>query len=286
MRNDLGRHVYGAAAVLFGAIALAWHDFDDWQQLRSLWNIAPFGAALVYIAALAQIGGGIAIEWRRAARVGAAVLGAVYLFFGLRWLPHIVAAPQVFDNWGNLFEQLSLVSAAVIVYASQQPESPWAGNVHRFGRYLFGLCVISFTLEQLLYLSATAGYVPQWVPPGQMFWAVATTIALALAAAAILSGICALLASRLLTAMFLIFGLLVWLPTLITDPHHHMNWGGNAENLAITAAAWVVADHIGRHRRARAAPLPGLRGSVVPQEAPAVANRDLVDGRDHVAHRE
>jgi len=77
-----------------------------------------------------------------------------------------------------------------------------------------------------------------------MFWAIITTIALA--AVAILSGIWALVASRLLTAMFVMFGLLVWLPRLLTDPQNHINWGGNAENLAITGAAWVVADSLRR----------------------------------------
>jgi uncharacterized membrane protein YphA (DoxX/SURF4 family) len=248
MSHDFGRHAYGAAAVLFGAIGFAWHDFDTWQQLRSLWSIAPLGAALVYIAALAEIGGGIAIQWRRTARAGAAVLGAVYLFFGLRWLPHILAAPRIFDNWGNLFEQLSLVSAAAILYGSNEPDSPAAARIGRSGRYLFGICVISFTLEQLLYLSGTASYVPKWIPPGQMFWAVATTVALALAAAAILSGIWAPLASRLLTAMFLLFGVLVWLPRLVAHSDDHTNWGGNAQNLAITAAAWILADYLGRGR--------------------------------------
>ena len=33
--SDLGRHVFGAAAVAFGLITLAWHDYRDWDQLRA-----------------------------------------------------------------------------------------------------------------------------------------------------------------------------------------------------------------------------------------------------------
>jgi hypothetical protein len=51
-----------------------------------------------------------------------------------------------------------------------------------------------------------------------MFWAITTTVALALAAIALLSGRSALLASRLLTAMMVGFGLLVWLPAPFADP--------------------------------------------------------------------
>jgi hypothetical protein len=249
----LGRHVYGAAACAFGLVDLAAHDFNDWQQLRSLWH-APHGRALVYATAAAQLLGGLGVQWRRSARPGALLLLAVYLFFALRWVPAIVAEPLVYDRWGNLFEQLSLVAAAMIVSATAGGKASWPAEA---GRYLFGACVISFTLEQLLYLHGTAGFVPKWLPPGQMFWAVATTVALALAALAILSGRAAVSASRLLTLMFVTFGLLVWLPLLLSDPHNHVNWGGNAQNLAITGAAWIVADLFGGHRGSAPARLRG-----------------------------
>jgi len=79
-----------------------------------------------------------------------------------------------------------------------------------------------------------------------MFWAVTTTIAFALATIALFSGWSALLASRLLTAMIVGFGLLIWLPAPFTKPFadSHINWAENAENLAIAAAAWIVADYL------------------------------------------
>jgi uncharacterized membrane protein YphA (DoxX/SURF4 family) len=247
LAGDLGRHVLGIAAFGYGMIALTWQDFDDWQQLRTL-SSTPAGHALVYLAAIAEILAGIAIQWRKTARIGAAVLGAVYLFFACRWIPNILASLEVYDNWANFFEQLSLVSGALIVYASAEGTAPWAFRVSQIGRYLFGVCVISFTLEQLVYLHGTAHFVPKWIPPGQMFWAIATTIALAAAALAILSGRLIILASRLLTVMFMLFGLLLWLPRLLSTPNDHLNWGGNAQNLAIMAAAWIVADFVGRVR--------------------------------------
>ncbi len=107
--------------------------------------------------------------------------------------------------------------------------------------------MVSFTLEQLFYLTATASFVPKWAPPGQMFWAVTTTIAFALAAIALLSERSALLASRLLTVMLIGFGLLVWLPAPFANPHSLISWAGNAQNLAITGSAWIVADFLSRN---------------------------------------
>jgi uncharacterized membrane protein YphA (DoxX/SURF4 family) len=106
--------------------------------------------------------------------------------------------------------------------------------VARLGYIFFGICVVSFTLQQLVYLSGTASFVPKWIPPGPMFWAIVTTIAFALAAIALLSGRSALVAARLTTAMLIGFGLLVWLPAPFADPHKIINWAGNAQNLAIT----------------------------------------------------
>jgi len=249
-----GHHVFGLAAVAFGVISLVWHDFGaPWQQMRAFGNV-PHREVLVYIAAAVEIFGGIAIQWRRTARAGALALGILYLIFALLWVPFIVAEPRVYDRWGNFFEQFSLVSGALIVYATAvyatagQRDSQPPTRTARIGYTFFGICVVSFTLEQLFYLSGTASFVPKWIPPGQMFWAVSTTIFFGLAAIALLSGRSALLTARLLTAIIIGFQLLVWLPLLLADPHNLMNWAGNAQNLAIAAAAWIVTDFLSVNR--------------------------------------
>lgn len=116
MNVNLGSLVYGLAAIAFGIITLVWHDFNTWQQIRVFGNI-PHREILVYLAAAIEIFGGIAIQWRRTARAGAIPLGTLYLVFALLWVPDIVATPRIYDRWGNFFEQFSLVSGALIVYA-------------------------------------------------------------------------------------------------------------------------------------------------------------------------
>ena len=238
--SSLGRHVYGVAALAFGFITLAWHDYNDWHP--------PL--YIVYLAAAALIFGGTAIQFRRAAKTGAAVLGAVYLVFALQCVPRILATPRIYNSWGNFFEQFSLVAGAAIVYARLL--SAWSREMlHRIGRILLGICAASFTLEQAIYLHATAILVPKWFPPSQMFWAVTTTVFFALASVVLLINRMALLATRLLTIMLVLFGLFVWVPLLLSDPRSHTNWSETAETFAIAGAVWILADLLGEYRLVR-----------------------------------
>jgi len=234
---NLGRHVFGVAAMAFGLGTLAWHDSNEWQPLRYL----------VYAAAAAQIFGGAAMQFRRSAKTGAAVLGAAYLVFALLCVPGIVAKPQIYNSWGNFFEQFSLVTGAALVYPRWS--AAWPGEtLPRIGEILLGICTASFTLEQAFYLGATTSLVPKWIPPSTMFWAVTTTVLFALAAVALLANRMALLATRLLTMMLVMFGLLVWVPLVLADPHSHTNWSENAETFAIAGTAWILADLLGEYR--------------------------------------
>jgi hypothetical protein len=270
MRSDLGRHVYGLAAIGFGVVDVVWLDFNIWQQIGPLGNV-PHREILVLIAAAITLIGGIAIQRRKTARAGAVTLGAFYLTFAALRVPYIVAKPTVYDSWGNLFEQLSIVAGALIVYGTAgESDAESSPGLARLGYNLFGVCVISFTLEQLIYLSGTAAYVPKWIPPGQMFWAITTTVAFALAAVALLSGRYALPASRLLTIMLVGFGLLVWLPAPFADPHKLINWAGNAQNAAITGAAWIVTDFLARRRATERS--VATNSAVIPETSPVVAS--------------
>jgi hypothetical protein len=234
--SNLGRHVFGVAAVAFGLITLTWHDSNDGQYLRYL----------VYAAAAALSFGGVGIQFRRTAKAGAALLGAGYMVFVLLSVPGIVAAPQIYNSWGNFFEQFSLLTGAAIVYARLSAWSP--ETLSRIGRILLGICAASFSLEQAFYLDATAKLVPKWIPPTQMFWAATTTVLFALAAVALLANRMALLASRLLTMMVVGFGLLVWVPLVLANPHSHTNWSEIAETFEIAGAVWILTDLLSGYR--------------------------------------
>ncbi|HUI79245.1 MAG TPA: hypothetical protein VLY24_15070 [Bryobacteraceae bacterium] len=236
-----GRIVFGAAAVLFGVIALMWHDSDTWQTLRQIWSL-PFGAIIGGCLMTAQIAGGIGIEYPRTARLASIVLGVVYLLFSLASIPGILAAPATYVHYGSFFEQFSSLCGAIALYAGTEANRARAVAFGRVARLGLGVCAVSFTLSQIFYLRATAGLVPTWIPPNQMFWAILTTIAFALAAIAILINRQPRLALHLMTIMLALFGVLVWIPRLIAHPETHLNWSEFGLTLLITGAAWMVAD--------------------------------------------
>jgi len=243
MKLRLGRRIFGLAAIAFGVITLIWHQID------SLGNISH-PDIVVYIAGIVELIGGIAIQWQRTVRIGAIMLGAIFLIFSLYWIPQMIKTPLLFDPYGNFFEQFSIVIGGVFVFATTLSHPEEAAKIGRAAYVCFGIALISFALYQLFYLSYTASLVPKWIPPGQMFWAVTTTILFALAAFAIISGRLAFLATLLLTTMIILFGVLIWVPACIIHPHEMSNWIENSTNLAIAGTSWIVVDYLAKNRSA------------------------------------
>jgi hypothetical protein len=237
-----GRIAFGVSAVLFGVIALMWHDPDTWQNLQQIWRL-PFGAIIGGCLMTAQIAGGIGMQYPRTARLASVVLGVVYLCFSIGCVPGIITASTMYERYGgSFFLFFSLLCGAIALYAATEANAARAVVFGRLARLGLGVCAISFTLGQILLLRETADLVPTWIPPNQLFWAILTTIAFGLAAVAILINRQARLATRLMTLMLALFGVLVWVPRLIAHPKAHLNWSEFALTSLITGAAWMVAD--------------------------------------------
>lgn len=237
--SNLGSYVFGSSTLASGLVTLVWYNSNAGSRTHYI----------VLAVAVAQITGGALILFRRIAfaKTGALVLAAAYLVSVLLCLPDIVTAPQVYNSWGNFFEQFSLFTGAALIYASVT--SLWSSaSLNRIGRILLGICVVSFALEQAFYLGPTVTFVPKWIPPSQMFWAITTTVLFALAALALFANQKALLAARLLVAMLVGFGILVWIPRIVSHPKEHTNWSETAESFAITGAVWILADLLAESR--------------------------------------
>lgn len=248
----LGTRVYALGAIALALVGLIWGDF------ALVWQPVPAGlparTLLAYVFAAALLLAGIALSYRATAARGAQALCALFaLVVLLLHLPRVLRHPAVYGAWSGLAEQLALVAGGWLAYQlCRPPAAAGSSAALHAGVRVFAVCLLIFGGAHFFYLEETAALVPQWLPPDQRFWAVATGLAHLLAGLALLSGVLAHLAALMITIMFAAFSLLIHIPLLRGDPHSHLNWVMNAMNLALTGAAWVTADALGALSRRRA----------------------------------
>lgn len=249
--SNLGVYLYAAAAIFLGVLGLVSGDFAaTWQNVGPH---VPLRLPLAYLTAAVELAGGIALLLPRAARAGALALTVVYSVFTLLWVPKAFVNLGNYDPIGNVFEEFALVAAGLVLCAAFAPAASFFARHRRFFPLLFGISPISFGIVHIVDMPGLLGYIPAWLPPSQMFWAYATTLGFFAAAVAILTGILAPLAARLLTAEIVVFELLIWIPVLDKAPHNHFSWAANGISLALSGAAWVVADALGQASKSRTA---------------------------------
>jgi uncharacterized membrane protein YphA (DoxX/SURF4 family) len=244
----IGRRVYSAGVIGLGIVELIFAAFAEvWIPVSAH---LPGYHILVWAVAGALIAAGLAINWPRTARIAAVALAAVFALGMLATeLAPAVARPAVWGNWQAVAESAAMALGAVLAYAlSPGVSETRSASLTRIARWAFGVCLLVFGVSHFAYAKFTASLVPAWLPPSQLFWAYATGLAQLAAGLAMLSGIQARLAAILLTAMYVIFGLLVHIPSVIAHPASHDNWAENAINLVLTGAAWVLADSLADKR--------------------------------------
>ncbi|MDH2909049.1 MAG: hypothetical protein PXZ07_02935 [Candidatus Eremiobacteraeota bacterium] len=236
MKKDWGFRVLGLSMLLFGVAALYWHRLTPSEEHLVLGDGRLHTIVLVCLG-IAYIVGGTLVLLRTTMRLGATAIAVALGVFVLLQIPGSIVHPAA---WIGIFEVLGIISGALILV--ERTGAIPNERLVRGTMLLFGLCVASYAIAQVAYLQYTASLVPAGMPLGQMFWTIFTTIAFALAAIAILTGFLRLLALQLLTAMLVIFGLAVWLPQIVTQPHLPGNWTEFAENFGIAAGAWILVD--------------------------------------------
>ena len=219
----VGVWFYGLGTALTGILDIAWGAFDgSHQPIKSLGKNLPGQQILAYVAGVWLIAAGLAILWRRSARIGAAASAIAYLIFATLWLPRYYAGIHAL-GWRidvlvgisfGLAQQLMLVAPAAIVYASTaSPDSLLQKRAAIAARWMLGLPPVIFGLFHLTAIRIFASIVPHWMRFGY-FWAALTGIAFILAGSAICSGILDVLAARLLALMLLLFEGFVEIPPI------------------------------------------------------------------------
>jgi uncharacterized membrane protein YphA (DoxX/SURF4 family) len=254
----VGVWFYGLATVFTGIPDIVWGGFEgSHQPIKAFGQHIPGQQVLAYIAGVWLVAAGVAILWRRTARIGAAGSAVIYLIFGLFWLPRFYVVPHtlgfhigilIFIVFG-LAQQLLLAAPGVMVYAETTSDPVWRERQLIAARWMLGLSPIVFGLGHLINVPAIVRFVPHWVPFAS-FWTVLTGIAFVLAGSAIVSGIRDLLAARLLMLMLFLFELMVEIPPVFVQPHNQVAWGGAVYNLTAIGACWIFVESVASRRQA------------------------------------
>jgi uncharacterized membrane protein len=254
----VGVWFYGLATAATGILDIVWGAFEaSHQPIKAFGQHVPGQQVLAYIAGVWLVAAGMAILWRRTARIGAAGSAMIYLIFALFWLPRFYVVPHTLGFHigilifivGGLAQQLLLAAPGVMVYAETTSDPVWRERLVIAARWMLGLAPIVFGLGHLINVQAIVRFVPHWVPFGS-FWTVLTGIAFVLAGSAIVSGIWDVLAARLLMLMLFLFEIMVEIPPVFVQPHNQVAWGGAAYNLVAMGACWIFAESVVSRQRA------------------------------------
>jgi uncharacterized membrane protein len=249
----VGDWFYGFGTILTGILNIAWSAFDaSHQPIQALGRNFPGQQILAYLAGVWLIAAGVAILWRRSAKIGAAACAVAYLIFAAFWLPRYYAGIHAY-GWRidvlfgisfGLAQQLMLVAPALIVYAyNTSPDSQLQERAAIAARWMLGVPPIVFGLFHLTAIRVFASIVPHWMSFGY-FWAGLTGIAFILAGIAICSGGSAVLAAKLLALMLLLFEGLVEIPPIFGMLHNEASWGAVVYNVTAIGACWVFAEFV------------------------------------------
>ncbi len=245
--NAIGRRIYGLGAIGLGAVCLVFGAISpDWLPVpahMSGHQLLVYGAAILLVLA------GLAVNLPRVGGIGALLLASLFVLGMAAFeASYTLTHPANWGGWQAVAESAAMALGGVLAWA-QTPGVAARSGLLRAARLVFGACLIVFGGSHFIYLKLTAPLVPAWLPPSQLAWAYITGVAQIAAGLALLSGVQARLAAVLLTVMYVIFTLLVHIPSVVAAPKSLDNWTENAINLLLIGAAWGMADGL-RTKRA------------------------------------
>jgi uncharacterized membrane protein len=270
---SVGHAFFALVMVALGILGLTSGTFGQLWQPVPKW--VPAQHALAYLCALIALGSGLGLLWRRTAPTASRMLFASLTV----WLL-VMRVPNLFYEKPLVLVAWSFGSTAVMA-AGAWVLYIWFGGDERglrFARALFGLSLIPFGLAHFMYLDATMVLIPAWLP-GHVAWAYFTGAAFIAAGLANITGVLGRLAASLTTLQIGLFGLIIWIPRVLTGNLTEFQRGEAISNFVLMAGAWMIAESYRRPSSIVSEPF-GVAGEQLP---PAL---DLHGVRpDHAAER-
>ena len=242
-----GHACFAVVMTWLGAMGVSKGDFVPVWQPVPRW--VPAREALAYLCAAISLASGLGLLWQRTAAVASRVIFAsLALWLVALRLPNLFfQTPLVLVAW-TFGSTAVMVAAAWVLYvwfagdSDRHTLGPLAGDPGlRIARALYGVSLIPFGLAHFMYLDATTVLMPQWLPWHQA-WAYLTGAAFIAAGLAVTVGVWARWAAALSTLQLGLFGLIVWVPRVLSGAVNDFQWGEFVVTCALTAGAWVVTD--------------------------------------------
>ncbi len=178
-----------------------------------------------------------------------------YLFlWALLKVPDVVSKPGTEGSWLGLGELTLLLAGGwtlFAVFGDVPSESPFGflagGRGVQAASYLFAVSIVPIGLSHIVYVDATAGFVPHWLPAPRI-WAYLTGAGQIASGLGVFFNVLPRIAAWAEAGQITVYTLLVWLPALLTAATR-LNRTAFAISWIFGAAAWVVAQNMaGEHR--------------------------------------
>lgn len=190
------------------------------------------------------------IKGRPIALVLAGLLLAMLVFGSLAFELFIDPAHNHLFAWGALLTGLAITGGAFVVAGSFTEETTdkkpvfigWPGSLISLGSLFFCITIVTYGCFHFAYPEQVFTLFPNWIPY-RMFWTYFFGVALVMNGLAIAFRIKLRLAGILMSAMLIMFLIVIHIPLAIADP-----WGANAFQLtrifgalAFSATAYLIA---------------------------------------------
>lgn len=230
----------GVLALIYGDFALVWQPVPAWLPARTA--LAYFSGVLMIL-----LGAGLLIPASRLWSVR--ILFPYLIMWALLKLPDVVTKPGTEASWLGLGELTLLLSGGWTLFArlGRIPRALPLGFLAgergvRMARILFAVSIVPIGLSHLVYVDATVGFVPHWLP-FRKGWAYLTGAGQIASGLGVFFNVLPRVAAWAEAGQITLYTLLVWLPALVTAPTR-LNWTAFFISWIFGAAACAVAQNV------------------------------------------
>ena len=246
--SPLGRLFFAVSMIAFGIQQLVTAEFVRLVSPLPAWMPSP--SLWAYLVGILLILAGIAMGTGHKAREAAAVVGAMLVLSILfLHLPKAAANPLAGFVWTTPAKALAMLGGVILLAGALPKErtdrssalARLFGKLMPLGPLFLGGFLILGGIQHFVYADFVMKLVPAWIP-GARLWVYFTGIALIAGGVGLLLPKTQRLAATMVGIMILLWVVLLHVPRALADLHAAGETSGVFEALALSGAAFILAD--------------------------------------------